>query len=88
MPLHDWRYKQNKIDQFSESKNRKQNNAIEQSKIHKSSTHIPRLVVEKIDKAKKKKNLIYLKLTEMNITYFEQKRSNQIAYFEQSKIYK
>ena len=35
-----------------------------------------------------RKNLIYLKLTEMNITYFEQKRSNQIAYFEQSRIYK
>ena len=55
MLLHDWRYKQNKIDQFSESKNRKQNNPIEQSKIHKSSTHIPRLVAEKTDKAKKKK---------------------------------
>ena len=55
MLLHDWRYKQNKIDQFSESKNRNQNNPIEQSKIHKSSTHIPRLVAEKTDKAKKKK---------------------------------
>ena len=63
MLLHDWRYKQNKIDQFSKSKNRNQNNPIEQSKIHKSSTHIPRLVAEKTDKAKKKKNLINLKLT-------------------------
>ena len=55
MLLHDWRYKQNKIDQFSESKNRKQNNPIEQSKIHKSSTPIPCLVAEKTDKAKEKK---------------------------------
>ena len=35
----------------------------------------PRLVAEG-----KKKNLIYLKLTEMNITYFEQKQTNQITY--------
>ena len=81
MLLHDWRYKQNKIDQFSESKNRKQNNPIEQSKIHKSSTPIPCLVAEKTDKAKEKKNLIHLKLTKMNVTYFEQKQTNQITYF-------
>ena len=54
MLLHDWRYKQNKIDQFLESKNRNQNNLIEQSKIRKSSTPIPRLVAEKTDKAREK----------------------------------
>ena len=66
-----------KIDQFSESKNRNQNNPIEQCKIHKSSTPIPPFGCW----GKKKKNLIYLKLTEMNITYFEQKQTNQITYF-------
>ena len=83
MLLHDWRYKQNKIDQFSESKNRKQNNPIEQSKIHKSSTHIPRLVAEKTDKARKKKsNLSEVDGNEYHLLWTETIQSDRIFWTE------